>query len=60
MQRAIQNSTFGFFLQNPELLDELKEDPLEDSMMLQFESMLNNPQMADREEIEEGDDMDHP
>jgi hypothetical protein len=34
LQRAIQNSTFGFFLQNPELLDELKEDPLEDSMML--------------------------
>ena len=22
--------------------------------------MLNNPLMADREEIEEGDDMDHP
>ena len=60
LQRAIQNSTFGFFLQNPELHDELKEDPLEDSMMLQFESMLNNPQMADREEIEEGDEMDHP
>lgn len=37
LQRAIQNSTFGFFLQNPELLDELKEEQLEDSMMLQFE-----------------------
>jgi hypothetical protein len=34
---VIQNSTFGFFLQNPQLLDELKEEQLEDSMMLQFE-----------------------
>lgn len=37
LQKVIQNSTFGFFLQNPELLDELNEDRLEDSMMLQFE-----------------------
>jgi hypothetical protein len=37
LQKAIQNSTFGFFLQNPQLLDELKEEQLEDSMMLQFE-----------------------
>jgi hypothetical protein len=59
LQKAIQNSTLGFFLQNPEIFDELQEDQLEDSMMLQFEYMLNNP-MAELEDIEERDDMEHP
>lgn len=50
LQNAIHNSTFGFFLQNPDILDDLKEENAEDSMMIHFDQILNTP-------IEEGEDI---